>query len=150
MKVSLLGVLEIALNSQVGANKLVLIDKVAIDRRFTQNRQITLVRHRTDAVRTVGIVNGDCAVRIIDTDTVALFAADQGDLSTINSVKRYRTATYSTEGISVCRCRQRLDVLKEALQKPPLPSRMEQKCSVRLFLTTPECAVFFANTIVKC
>ena len=32
--------------------------------------------------------------------------------------------------------------LKEALQKPPLPSRMEQKCSVRLFLTTPECAVF--------
>lgn len=37
----------------------------------------------------------------------------------------------------------------EALQKPPLPSRMEQKCSVRLFLTTPECAVFFANTIVK-
>ena len=31
---------------------------------------------------------------------------------------------------------------KEALQKPPLPSRMEQKCSVRLFLTTPECAVF--------
>ena len=30
----------------------------------------------------------------------------------------------------------------EALQKPPLPSRMEQKCSVRLFLTTPECAVF--------
>ena len=40
-------------------------------------------------------------------------------------------------------------VPKEALQKPPLPSRMEQKCSVRLFLTTPECAVFFANTIVK-
>ena len=39
--------------------------------------------------------------------------------------------------------------IKEALQKPPLPSRMEQKCSVRLFLTTPECAVFFANTIVK-
>ena len=38
---------------------------------------------------------------------------------------------------------------KEALQKPPLPSRMEQKCSVRLFLTTPECAVFFANTIVE-
>jgi hypothetical protein len=33
-------------------------------------------------------------------------------------------------------------VPKEALQKPPLPSRMEQKCSVRLFLTTPECAVF--------
>ena len=33
---------------------------------------------------------------------------------------------------------------KEALQKPPLPSRMEQKCSVRLFLTTPECAVFFS------
>ena len=32
--------------------------------------------------------------------------------------------------------------LKEALQKTPLPSRMEQKCSVRLFLTTPECAVF--------
>ena len=32
--------------------------------------------------------------------------------------------------------------LEEALQKPPLPSRMEQKCSVRLFLTTPECAVF--------
>ena len=32
--------------------------------------------------------------------------------------------------------------VKEALQKPPLPSRMEQKCSVRLFLTTPECAVF--------
>ena len=31
---------------------------------------------------------------------------------------------------------------KEALQKTPLPSRMEQKCSVRLFLTTPECAVF--------
>ena len=40
-------------------------------------------------------------------------------------------------------------VFKEALQKPPLPSRMEQKCSVRLFLTTPECAVFFANTIVE-
>ena len=38
---------------------------------------------------------------------------------------------------------------REALQKLPLPSRMEQKCSVRLFLTTPECAVFFANTIVK-
>ena len=35
-------------------------------------------------------------------------------------------------------------VLEEALQKPPLPSRMEQKCSVRLFLTTPECAVFLA------
>ena len=33
-------------------------------------------------------------------------------------------------------------ILEEALQKPPLPSRMEQKCSVRLFLTTPECAVF--------
>ena len=32
--------------------------------------------------------------------------------------------------------------VKEALQKPPLPSRMEQNCSVRLFLTTPECAVF--------
>ena len=31
---------------------------------------------------------------------------------------------------------------REALQKPPLPSRMEQKCSVRLFLTTPGCAVF--------
>ena len=26
--------------------------------------------------------------------------------------------------------------------KNPVPSRMEQKCSVRLFLTTPECAVF--------
>ena len=39
--------------------------------------------------------------------------------------------------------------VKEALQKPPLPSRMEQNCSVRLFLTTPECAVFFANAIVK-
>lgn len=26
--------------------------------------------------------------------------------------------------------------------KTPVPSRMEQKCSVRLFLTTPECAVF--------
>ena len=39
---------------------------------------------------------------------------------------------------------------KEALQKPPLPSRMEQNCSVRLFLTTPECAVFFASTIVRC
>ncbi len=35
---------------------------------------------------------------------------------------------------------------KEALQKPPLPSRMEQKCSVRLFLTTPECAVFFGSS----
>ena len=33
--------------------------------------------------------------------------------------------------------------------KTPVPSRMEQKCSVRLFLTTPECAVFFANAIVK-
>ena len=40
-------------------------------------------------------------------------------------------------------------LFEEALQKPPLPSRMEQKCSVRLFLTTPECAVFFANTIVE-
>ena len=39
---------------------------------------------------------------------------------------------------------QKLDAwgFVEALQKPPLPSRMEQKCSVRLFLTTPECAVF--------
>lgn len=27
-------------------------------------------------------------------------------------------------------------VLREALQKPLLPSRMEQKCSVRFFLTT--------------
>ena len=42
-----------------------------------------------------------------------------------------------------------IEALEEALQKLPLPSRMEQKCSVRLFLTTPECAVFFANTIVK-
>ena len=39
-------------------------------------------------------------------------------------------------------CLYRLLGLKEALQKTPLPSRMEQKCSVRLFLTTPECAVF--------
>ena len=38
---------------------------------------------------------------------------------------------------------------KGSSSKTPLPSRMEQKCSVRLFLTTPECAVFFANTIVK-
>ena len=45
--------------------------------------------------------------------------------------------------------REGISDVKEALQKLPLPSRMEQKCSVRLFLTTPECAVFFANTIVK-
>lgn len=32
---------------------------------------------------------------------------------------------------------------KEALQKPLLPSRMEQKCSVQFFLTTPGGAVFF-------
>ena len=38
---------------------------------------------------------------------------------------------------------------KEALQKPLLPSRMEQKCSVQFFLTTPGGAVFFTNTIVK-
>ena len=39
--------------------------------------------------------------------------------------------------------------LKEALQKPLLPSRMEQKCSVQFFLTTPGGAVFFTNIIVK-
>lgn len=38
---------------------------------------------------------------------------------------------------------------KEALQKPLLPSRMEQKCSVQFFLTTPGGAVFFTNIIVK-
>ena len=38
--------------------------------------------------------------------------------------------------------KKKAEAIKEALQKPPLPSRMEQKCSVRLFLTTPECAVF--------
>jgi hypothetical protein len=37
----------------------------------------------------------------------------------------------------------------EALQKPLLPSRMEQKCSVQFFLTTPGGAVFFTNIIVK-
>ena len=41
------------------------------------------------------------------------------------------------------------EVLKEALQKPLLPSRMEQNCFVRFFLTTLEGAVFFINTIVK-
>ena len=42
-----------------------------------------------------------------------------------------------------------LDDVKEALQKPLLPSRMEQKCSVQFFLTTPGGAVFFTNIIVK-
>lgn len=32
--------------------------------------------------------------------------------------------------------------VREALQKPLLPSRMEQKCSVQFFLTTPGGAVF--------
>ena len=32
--------------------------------------------------------------------------------------------------------------IKGSSSKTPVPSRMEQKCSVRLFLTTPECAVF--------
>lgn len=41
------------------------------------------------------------------------------------------------------------DGLWEALQKPLLPSRMEQKCSVQFFLTTPGGAVFFTNIIVK-
>lgn len=40
-------------------------------------------------------------------------------------------------------------LFKEALQKPLLPSRMEQKCSVQFFLTTPGGAVFFTNIIVK-
>ena len=31
---------------------------------------------------------------------------------------------------------------KGSSSKTPVPSRMEQKCSVRLFLTTPGCAVF--------
>ena len=39
--------------------------------------------------------------------------------------------------------------IKEALQKNLLPSRMEQKCFVQVFLTTPEGTVFFINTIVK-
>ena len=34
--------------------------------------------------------------------------------------------------------------IREALQKPLLPSRMEQKCFVRFFLTTPEGAVFLS------
>lgn len=34
---------------------------------------------------------------------------------------------------------------REALQKPLLPSRMEQKCFVRFFLTTPEGAVFYQH-----
>ena len=34
---------------------------------------------------------------------------------------------------------------KEALQKPLLPSRMEQKCSVQFFLTTPGGAVFYQH-----
>ena len=46
------------------------------------------------------------------------------------------------ENTIACFSDVRLSEAKEALQKPPLPSRMEQKCSVRLFLTTPECAVF--------
>ena len=33
----------------------------------------------------------------------------------------------------------------EALQKPLLPSRMEQKCSVQFFLTTPGGAVFYQH-----
>lgn len=35
-----------------------------------------------------------------------------------------------------------IEKLREALQKPLLPSRMEQKCSVQFFLTTPGGAVF--------
>ena len=34
------------------------------------------------------------------------------------------------------------DKFREALQKPLLPSRMEQKCSVRFFLTTAKNGVF--------
>ena len=44
---------------------------------------------------------------------------------------------------------QAANVHREALQKPLLPSRMEQKCSVQFFLTTPGGAVFFTNIIVK-
>ena len=42
-----------------------------------------------------------------------------------------------------------ISIPREALQKPLLPSRMEQKCSVQFFLTTPGGAVFFTNIIVK-
>ena len=35
--------------------------------------------------------------------------------------------------------------LREALQKPLLPSRMEQNCFVRFFLTTLEGAVFLST-----
>ena len=38
---------------------------------------------------------------------------------------------------------RQVEQLEEALQKPLLPSRMEQKCSVQFFLTTPGGAVFF-------
>ena len=38
-----------------------------------------------------------------------------------------------------------LERFREALQKPLLPSRMEQKCSVQFFLTTPGGAVFLVH-----
>ena len=63
------------------------------------------------------------------------------------SWQRYAVSllTFNTLGLIFLYVLQRIQgwlPLKEALQKPPLPSRMEHKCSVRLLLTTPECAVF--------
>ena len=70
------------------------------------------------------------------------------ELASIGDIPYFKVGDMNTEGNEkVLRITSLF--LKEALQKLPLPSRMEQKCSVRLFLTTPECAVFFANTIVK-
>ena len=40
------------------------------------------------------------------------------------------------------------DLVKEALQKPLFPSRIEQNCSVRFFFTTSKNGVFFAIKIV--
>ena len=64
---------------------------------------------------------------------------------------RYATVVYSIDtkkvlwldrGRSRATLRKFFNLLTEALQKPLLPSRMEQKCSVQFFLTTPGGAVF--------
>ena len=57
----------------------------------------------------------------------------------------YRVGSGLTSGGVTCeKFIRNLEISKclGSSSKTPVPSRMEQKCSVRLFLTTPECAVF--------
>ena len=72
---------------------------------------------------------------VTDTDT---FSMENG----LNSASRFGIKGSEDLGNGMKVSFQLENGFKEALQKPLLPSRMEQKCSVQFFLTTPGGAVF--------